>query len=119
MNFKPITHAAGTDDAAAPVAQQKTTAPAGKKRAKKASTNTDSSVTDPKNLPWDHPDHPLNDPARQPSPTNPAVPVAEFVPQAAPTTGGDAGDDLTGDTSTTNTSDVNNKDNHNDGTDAD
>lgn len=121
VNFKPITHATGTDDAAAaatsnaaaPVAQQKT------KRAKKASTNTDSSVTDPKNLPWDHPDHPLNDPARQPSPTNPAVPVAEFVPQAAPTTGGDAGDDLTGDTSTTNTSDVNNKDNHNDGTDAD
>ena len=125
VNFKPINHDADADtDASDNTAAPKTPVTKRAKRAqKKATTATNNDTndkTDPKNLPWDHPDHPLNDPARQPSPTNPAVPVAEFVPQAAPTDSDDAGDDLTGNTSTTDTiTDVNDKDNNDDGTDAD
>ena len=125
VNFKPINHDADADtDAPNNTAAPKTPVTKRAKRAQKKATTTTKSnnndKTDPKNLPWDHPDHPLNDPARQPSPTNPAVPVAEFVPQAAPTDSDDAGDDLTGNTSTTdNTTDSNSKDNNDDGTDAD
>ena len=125
VNFKPVNQA---DDTTAPTsiptAPGRTTgagAPVKKARAQRSNANTAAQTTDDtdekKNLPWDHPDHPLNDPARQVSPTNPPVPVAEFVPQAAPTASETSGEDLA-DNATPQT-DNTDKDPDHDDTDAD
>lgn len=98
-----ITGAArGARDGKGATSGKKNTA-SSKKNTASGKQSADQASDDAKNLPWDHPDHPLNDPARRVSPTNPAVPVAEFVPQTAPTASGNDGNNVADDI--TNTTD--------------